>query len=229
MKLGVLQTGELSSPLDRFGDYTHMFRQLFSEADTEMELKRYRLILGEFPKRRDECDAWLITGSAHGVHDSFDWLHRLEDFVCDLDAAQGKTIGVCFGHQLIAKVFGGEVARAQVGWCTGVTAYRVESQEAREPSELRLIASHQDQVTRLPPGAALTLIAEHCPLAGFSIGEHMVAIQGHPEFQPDFAGALYKARRQVIGERAYHEALSSLSQPLDNLALARDLVNFLRG
>ena len=228
MKLGVLETGQVTPPLDRFGDYTHMFRRLFLEADPDVELKQYRLILGEAPKRTDECDAWLITGSAHGVHDVFDWLQRLEDFVSELDADRSKTIGVCFGHQLIAKVLGGEVERAKVGWCTGATPYRVEESADHAKRELRMIASHRDQVTRLPSEAVLTLSAERCPIAGFTISEHMVTVQGHPEFRPDFSSALYEKRRGAIGEGAYHEAIDSLNQPLDNLAVARDLVNFLR-
>ena len=228
MKLGVLETGQVKPPLDRFGDYTHMFRRLFLEADPDLEVERYRLILGEAPKRTDECDAWLITGSAHGVHDAFDWLQRLEDFVSELDAARSKTIGVCFGHQLIAKVLGGEVERAKVGWCTGATPYRVEQSSEYEERELRMIASHRDQVTRLPSDAVLTLSAERCPNAGFTIGEHMITVQGHPEFRPDFASALYKKRRGAIGERACHEAIDSLKKSLDNLEVARDLVKFLR-
>lgn len=227
MKLGILETGQVLPPLDSFGDYTKMFRQLFSAVDPHLNLPRYRLFQGEAPRHRSECDAWLITGSAHCVLDAFEWLRNLEDFVKELHQEKRKTIGVCFGHQLIAKVCGGEV-RANVGWCAGNTRYLVEHGEEDARSELRLIASHKDQVIRLPPGARLTLSAASCPIAGFSIGEHMIAIQGHPEFQPDFARALYEQRREAIGGSIFQNAMTSLRQPLDSLEVARRLVRFLR-
>ena len=125
MKIGVLQAGRISPPLDIHGDYTHMIRELFSQVSwtTDIEVQGYEITLGAHPARTDECDAWIISGSAHGVHDDFHWLRRLEDFVSEVLAEERKTIGICFGHQLIAKLCGGEVERAQVGWCVGVTPY----------------------------------------------------------------------------------------------------------
>ncbi len=226
MKLGVLQAGRVLPPLDTHGDYTHMFRELFSEVASDVEIRRYEITLGEQPERTDECDAWIISGSAHGVHDDFDWLRRLEDFVGGLLAQARKTIGICFGHQLIAKLVGGEVEKAKVGWCVGVTHYFDEASHQEGGRQLRLIASHQDQVVRMPRGARLKLSAPDCPVAGFSLGDHVITLQGHPEFTSDFARALYAVRREVIGETGYKQAVASLDIPLDNLLVAQELVSF---
>ena len=227
MKLGILETGQVLPPLNRFGDYTHMFRQLFLKVDPDLKLKPYRLFQGEGPQHRNECDTWLITGSAYCVLDAFDWMRELEDFVNELHQAKQKTIGICFGHQFIAKVCGGEVS-ADVGWCAGNTRYLVRQGQENLRSELRLIASHRDQVVRLPKEDRLTLSAASCPIAGFAIADHMIAIQAHPEFQPDFARALYEQRKEAIGEIGFQNAMTSLRQPLDNLEVARHLVRFLR-
>ena len=228
MRFGVLQAGRVPPPLDTHGDYTHMFRELLCQVASDVEVERYEITLGEHPERTDECDAWIISGSAHGVHDDFDWLRRLEDFVSDLLAQERKTIGICFGHQLIAKLLGGEVEKAKVGWCTGVTHYLDETSHQNGERQLRLIASHQDQVERMPKDARLKLSAPNCPIAGFSLGDHVITVQGHPEFTPDFARALYEVRREVIGETGYRRAIASLDLPLDSLEVAEEIMSFVR-
>ncbi len=222
MKLGILQAGQLSPPLDAFGDYTDMFRDLFARVSPDITVRKYESTLGEHPKHPGECDLWLITGSAHGVHDGFDWLARLEEFVARLHAGEHKTIGVCFGHQLIAKVCGGEVERAKGGWCAGVTRYSGTLAE-----HAYLIASHQDQVVRMPEGARLELSSDQCPIAGFTLGAHMITVQAHPEFKLDFARALFEIRREVLGEAGYENAVNSLDRATTDIAVTEKLLAFL--
>lgn len=228
MKLGVLQAGRVLPPLDVHGDYTHMFRELLSEASPDVDIQGYEITQGEIPQRTDECDGWIISGSANCVHDDFDWLRQLEEFVSDLLSQRRKTIGVCFGHQLIAKIEGGEVERAKVGWCVGATPYFDEASHQSGERALRLIASHQDQVVRMPQGARLDLSTPTCPIAGFSIRDHVITVQGHPEFTTDFARALYEVRREVIGEARYQQAIASLDLPLDSLEVADEMLSFVR-
>ena len=221
MKLGVLQAGRLSPPLDAFGDYAEMFRDLFARVAPDLEVHKYEVTLGAHPRHPGECDMWLISGSAHGVHDDFDWLARLEEFVGELHLGQHKTIGICFGHQLIAKVCGGEVERAKGGWCAGVTRY-----SGRLAENAWLIASHQDQVVRLPDGARLELTAEACPIAAFTLAEHMITVQAHPEFKPDFARALFELRRGALGIERYQTAVDSLGRGTTEHSITEKLLAF---
>ena len=222
MKIGVLQAGQLSPPLNAFGDYAGMFRDLFARTAPTAQVRKYEVTLGEFPTEPSECDVWLITGSAHGVHDGFDWLAHLEEFVAALHADKRKTIGVCFGHQLIAKVCGGEVERAKGGWCAGVTRY-----SGHLADDAWLIASHQDQVVRMPEGARLELTSKSCGIAGFTLGTHMITVQAHPEFNADFARALFEVRRGELGEALYHEAIHHLDRTTTRFAVTEQLLAFL--
>ena len=236
MKLGILQAGRLSPPLDAFGDYSDMFRALFARAAPEIDVRKYEVTLGQLPGHPRECDVWLISGSAHGVHDGFDWLTQLEAFVRELHAGAHKTIGVCFGHQLIAKVCGGQVERAKSGWCAGVTRYSGRPDvdvagvdaDVADDDDTWLIASHQDQVVRMPAGARLELTSNVCPIAGFSLGQHMITVQAHPEFRPDFARALFEVRRETLGAERYEAAVNSLGRSTTDLGLTKRLLAFLR-
>ena len=104
---------------------------------------------GELPESPAQADAWLLTGSPHGVYDRLPFIAPLEQFTRDSVAMRRPLAGICFGHQLIAQALGGTVVKHPGGWRIGPQAYRIEG--IAEP--VRLHAWHQDQVTRRRPKA----------------------------------------------------------------------------
>jgi GMP synthase-like glutamine amidotransferase len=82
-----------------------------------------------------------------------------------------------------------------------------------------LIASHEDQVVELPPGATLLAGTDHCPNAMFQLGTRAFGLQPHPEFTAAISRELVGDRRDLIGPERADAALASLAGPLD-----RDLV-----
>src|SRR3546814_14651521 len=69
-------------------------------------------------------DGYVITGSPAGVYDGLPWIMRL---IAWLREAKGRTklVGICFGHQVMAQAFGGNVAKADTGWGIGLHRYDV--------------------------------------------------------------------------------------------------------
>jgi len=232
MRIGILQTGAVRGELQReFGDYPTMFRALLANAAGEepIEFRDYDVQCGQFPATLDECDAYLITGSRESVYDDLPWLPRLEQFVRLLDADRHPLVGICFGHQLIAQALGGETRKADQGWGVGVQRSDVLAPDPwMRPfkPEINLLASHQDQVVKLPPRARLIARSDFCPNAGFTIGGHIVTFQGHPEFVKGYSRALLDARRKVLGEEVYARGVQSLEKPVDSPLVARWILNF---
>ena len=58
-----------------------------------------------------------------------------------------------------------------------------------------LISSHKDQVVELPERAELFAGNSFCPNAGFTIANHVLTFQGHPEFEPGYAARLMQSRQ----------------------------------
>ncbi len=231
MRLGILQCDSVRQELQpEFGDYPDMFRRLLSTADPDLTFCVYDLTRGEFPGALDECDAWLFTGSKWGVNDDEQWIRRAEALAARLHEERRPTIGICFGHQLIARALGGRIEKAAGGWGVGVHTARMLTRAAwmaPAADDLSLVVSHQDQVTELPAGATLLAAHPFCPHDMYQIGEHILTFQGHPEFQTGYSQATMDRRRNQLGEETYRRGVKSLELPTDEAVAAGWIVRFL--
>jgi GMP synthase-like glutamine amidotransferase len=112
----------------------------------------------------------------------------------------------------------------------GVLPLQILSSEAwMQPprSEVRLQHMHQDQVQRLPEGSVVLARSAHCEVGMFRVGETMLGIEAHPEFTPEFAAALIRARREHIGPEKSEAALRSVRDPNDGPLVGRWIARFL--
>ena len=207
--VGLLVCGHFAPDLEaRFGGYPALFETLLSGHG--IKLTTYDADQGELPTSPSDRSAWLITGSADSVYDDLDWIGDLSRFTVDAVSADRPVVGVCFGHQILGQALGGRVAKSPAGWGLGLQHYRLD-QAVPEPGYaegLALLASHQDQVVELPPGAELALHSDHCPIAGFTIGDRVLAIQPHPEFTSELTIDLLETRRARLGDDAVDAALA---------------------
>lgn len=231
LKVGILRTGRPPSPaIDPFGTYPDMFMDLLGR--DAWAWRTYAADEGDYPAAPEDCDAYIITGSASAVYESDPWIGQLLDF---LRAARGraKLVGVCFGHQAMAQAFGGEVIRSPKGWGVGAQAYSVVSHQPfmGAADQVRLAASHRDQVVSLPAGAEVMLASDFTPFAGLVWRDTpAITIQPHPEFEPAYAQALIEVRRGPIYSDAQADsAIASLDAPLDRARVGGWIADFLRG
>ena len=164
------------------------------------EYRRYDVTAGELPSRPAECSAYVISGSSAGVNDDLAWIPPFLDFLRAV-RGQAKLVGICFGHQAMAKAFGGEVERSPKGWGIGMHRYEIVEPPPgmTEPSAIVIPAFHQDQVVTLPPGARVLAASDFTPFASIGYDDDTVSVQGHPEFSPAFSAALINAGRDVYG------------------------------
>ncbi|HEX2404363.1 MAG TPA: type 1 glutamine amidotransferase [Acidimicrobiia bacterium] len=215
MKLGLLVCDHVRPEfLQISGDYPDMFRRLFA-GYPEVELVVYDVIGGEVPSDPGECDAWITTGSRYSVNDDEPWIRQLEHFVREVAKEEVPFVGVCFGHQLIAKALGGKVVKSDRGWGVGAKEVIVREDLELGPS-YTVLTSHQDQIDSLPPGAEILGWNEHCPISMLGVGENMIGIQGHPEFDSAYSKALMESRRgSLIPEETVDEGMSSLDREID--------------
>jgi len=232
-RIGILETGHNAAPLaERFGRFSDAFARWLAVHRDEypVELDVYRVEEHEFPASVDACDGWIVTGSAAGVYEDHDWLEPTRAFLREAVASRRRVLGVCFGHQLLAQALGGRVEKSDRGWGIGHHSYDVHASEPwMDPAlpRVSLLACHQDQVVSVPPGARVLASSAFCEFAMLALDEHVLTVQAHPEFSPEYAAALYGSRRERFGDALTDDALASLDRPTDADAFARWALAFL--
>ncbi len=227
MTIGILETGRPPAALRaQWGTYDDMIRTMLGR---DRNYRSYDVQAGELPADPTECSAYVITGSSAGVYDDLPWIPPFLDCLRTV-RGQAKLVGICFGHQAMAKAFGGDVVKSLKGWAVGLHRYNIIEPPPgmREPLAFAIPAFHQDQVVTLPPGARVLAASDFTPFASIGYDDDTVSVQGHPEFSPVFCAALIEAERDVYGPLA-GPALLSLLQPEDGGRAADWLRHFIDG
>ena len=214
LTIGILLTDHVLDDLQpKHGDQDDFYFKIFGEADINIKLKIYDVTLNNYPLDMHECDGYLITGSKLSVYDDVKWIKDLEQYIRVLNEQKKFLLGVCFGHQLIAKALGGEVCKAEIGWVTGLQSYTFHHNFpwlSDLNQDVKLIHSHQDQITKLPDQATLVASSKNVPIAMYYIDDHIMSIQGHPEFTNEYAYDVVCKRRDIIGEELFRRTEESL-------------------
>ena len=137
-----------------------------------------------------EGDAWIITGSPHSVYDELDWMLDLENKIRNSKSFNMPILGICFGHQLIAKSYGGKVELNPEGWELGSFPIKLTEKGAQSrifsgvSDDAIVYQSHKDCVIRLPDGA-IELAQNKKGTQSFKIYNNIYGVQFHPEFSWD--------------------------------------------
>ncbi|MCL1124934.1 glutamine amidotransferase-related protein [Shewanella surugensis] len=236
MKIGILQCDDVRAYLqDEFGNYPQMFIHLFAALNLSEvpSFVFYRVMDGQYPQHMDDCDGYITTGCRWSVNYDEPWVHAFYMYINQLHVAKKKCIGICFGHQMMAKALGGEVAHSPNGWGVGVMTSQLlqpmpwMARGVDDMSAFALVMSHQDQVIKLPEAAKVLAGSNFCPNGMFQIDTHFLGIQGHPEFSKGYSSALMLVRAKSIGEKRLAQGQLSLNQETDELWIGQSMINFL--
>jgi GMP synthase (glutamine-hydrolysing) len=148
---------------------------------------------GPAPEHGYDTDGVVLMGSASSVYDTLPWATRLSAWIGPLVEGRVRRplLGICYGHQLIAHLAGGEV-----GWLNEGREKRlgVEESELRGGRllpgrrRLRVVVSHREEVKRLPAGCRVTASRPGVSIDGLEHREFPVfSYQFHPEAGEEFA------------------------------------------
>lgn len=222
MDIGILQCGQPPDEVrEQHGGYERLYPTLLTGHG--FTFTTYDVENLEFPPGPDAQEGWLISGSRHGAYEAHDFIPKLEQFIRAAYVAHVPMVGICFGHQILAKALGGEVLPFAGGWAVGRQSYYAEDMGA-----LHLNAWHRDQVTEPPADAQTFMSNAFCKHAGLIYGTRAWSVQPHPEFTPEVLSALLTSQRAVDNVPACQldTAALQLDQPIDNMAIAKAIAAF---
>lgn len=146
-------------------------------------------------------DGLIITGSPASVHHREAWSERCGAWIKQVVEAGVPTLGVCYGHQLLGDVFGGEVGPNPNGREMGVVEMQITAHDPLFeglPTRFPVIETHTDAVNAAPAGAKILAATENTPVQAMAWGDHCRSVQWHPEFDADIIRHYIKARAELI-------------------------------
>ncbi len=235
MKIGILACGITPDEIiEDFGTYAEMIAQLVSSVKEGFEFETFDVRDGHFPESANTCDGWIISGSKFCVGEQSPWMIRLQELIVEIYAQKVPTVGICFGHQIVAVALGGRVDKCSGGWGVGLHRYETITDDVLfSPLKggFTLNAMHQDQVVELPKSAGVLASSEFCAYAAINYSDVIFTIQAHPEFSMVFEYLLVSLRRgSVIPEGVADTGLASLraaAAQADSQRVAECIVGFL--
>ena len=152
----------------------------------------------------DEYDGVILSGSEYGVYDDPPWMQPLRTWLLALRDARRPVFGICFGHQIMADTFGGKAEKVGPPE-VGIRTFDIDG--VASPAHVW----HQDQVTRVPPGAEVIASAPYCPVAALAYDFPALSVQFHPEYQADYVATLLRrGRGDVLPEAATDTAVAEI-------------------
>lgn len=173
------------------GDFGEQLTRLLA-SDGE-EWVHFDVENGQLPEDLASFDSVVMSGSEASVTDGLPWMVRIEELLKQAVDRRRKVLGICFGAQLLAHALGGEVARAPA---LELGARKVDvdlTALKRRPyakhfdnNTFNIAQFHEDAVVRLPPGAELLGSSPGCRNELYALGDLMLGVQGHPEWDAAF-------------------------------------------
>lgn len=215
----------------RHGDYDAWFIRTLQRGGDALRFDVVPAFRQEALPETSGYDAVLMTGSPSSVTEQAPWMLRAGELMVNAAERGIPVLGVCFGHQLLGQVLGGEVRRNPKGRELGTIRCQLTASGQEDPlfdglpPHFEVQATHEDFVFRPPPGAELLATNDHTPVQAFRAGRLLRGVQFHPEMDDGAMRTLLETKTEVMDPerlRALHEGLRPT--PLG----ARILLNFLR-
>ena len=164
--------------LDFGSQYTQLIARAVREANVYCEITPFNKPVSFSP----ELKGIILSGSPFSVNDA-------NAPVVDVDTLSKKlpVLGICYGAQLTARVFGGKVEKSEKREY-GRAALKIKKEDtiwSDVSGESQVWMSHGDTILQLPGGFEVLGITDSIPVAAFKknspAGNVIYGLQFHPE------------------------------------------------
>lgn len=208
-KLLIIKTGTTYPSIRKnYGDFENFILDKIHIPNSEVLVSS--IYLNQSLPDIKDVFAIIITGSHSMVTDNDPWNIYLSKWLKEQVPSSIPVLGICYGHQLLAQTFGGNVDYNSKGIEIGTVKISLTQQGETDPLLCILPkiffghVTHAQTVIALPNNG--TLLAENNfePHHAFSIAENMWGLQFHPEFDAEITRGYIKEQADNLITRGYN-------------------------
>jgi GMP synthase (glutamine-hydrolysing) len=164
--------------LDFGSQYTQLIARAVREANVYCEIVPFHKEI----EYTSDLKGIILSGSPFSVNDSNAPMVDIKAM-----ATHRNVLGICYGAQLTAKVFGGRVERSEKReYGRAILQKKVEHTLLNDvPESSQVWMSHGDSILELPASAEVLATTHSIPVAAFKLQEEscfdILGMQFHPE------------------------------------------------
>ncbi len=178
----------------------------------------------------------IISGSPRNAWESEPETQNLLLFLRTCLMHRIPVLGVCYGHQLIARFLRGTVQPHPEGLQLNNT--EIELTPAGRACQLfkgmrtkfKAISGHADYVPDLPPNCQLLATSEHTRVQAFKFQNLLYGVQFHPEFTEDIIKFLWTPRVADWKDKVSFDLagrIESMKDPSPTHTIIQNFANYL--
>ena len=200
MKLSLLKTG---ATFPELAQTSGCYEQWFAEA-LNIGVKEIEVIdapRGDILPSPETLEILIISGSPVSVYERLPWSENAARWLKVVVQKKVPTLGVCYGHQLLAYALGAEIRPSKKGREMGAVEVIQSSGDALFsdlPQRFQVWQTHIDEVVAPPIGSEVIAYNEHCAVQALRYGAHCASVQWHPELTRDKMCFYINARAEQI-------------------------------
>lgn len=186
MKIAIVDLSTKPSPLlDTVPGFGVMIKRWLSQTMHAGDLTVFDVAdAGQPVPAATDYDGFVIGGSEKGVYDDTQWMGPVRQLLRAARLLGKPVFGICFGHQIMAEVYGGKAGFVDLGEMVGPREFTVNGQAQTA------YVWHHDQVTSVPPQATVIGSASYCPIAALAYDFPAMSVQFHPEYTSEYLGSI---------------------------------------
>ncbi|MBU2454323.1 MAG: glutamine amidotransferase, partial [Proteobacteria bacterium] len=184
---------------------------------------------GDLLPRVETCRGVVIAGSHAMVTQNLSWSLAIEKWVPDLIQSKIPVLGICYGHQLLARAMGGAVDYHAGGMEIGTTKIEILQDDASDalfkglPKAFFAHVCHSQTIVKLPDNAVRIAENSFEPTHAFRIGTSAWGVQFHPEYDETIMAAYARSMEPTIKESGLH--LSEILEKIEPTNVALLILN----
>ncbi|MDA7617924.1 MAG: type 1 glutamine amidotransferase [Verrucomicrobiota bacterium] len=176
----------------------------------------------------------IISGSPRDAWDHEESTINLLLFLQSCLTHRIPVLGVCFGHQILARFLKGEVKHHPEGLQLMNSRIELTTAGRKSPlfkglkTQFNAISGHADYVEEIPPNCQWLARSKHTKVQAFQFQDLFFGVQFHPEFTGEIIKYLWTPRVEIWREKVpfnLRSRIQDLKDPDQTPLIIQNFVN----